>query len=98
MHFRDGRTPQGRAVRHVAGRDALDDFRGPEFVELGVQIAEFGYLDPRIIRDAARTGRYEVQNLKKVWHCLARFGAPQGAGAAGTAVGGHTPGVSTPSA
>ena len=58
------------------------NFRGPEFVELGARIAEDEHLDPRIIGDAARTGRYETQDLKKVWHCLARFGAPQGAGTA----------------
>ncbi|MFC9642357.1 DUF3626 domain-containing protein [Streptomyces mirabilis] len=71
------------------------DFRGPEFVALGARIAEDGLLDPRIIGDAARTGRHELQDLKMVWHCLARFGAPQGAG---TAAGGHTSGASTPSA
>ncbi|NGO06845.1 DUF3626 domain-containing protein [Streptomyces sp. HC44] len=56
------------------------DFRGPRYVELGARIAEDGRLDPRIIGDAARTGRYELQDLKKVWHCLARFGAPSGRG------------------
>ncbi|MEU8980807.1 DUF3626 domain-containing protein [Streptomyces sp. NPDC048309] len=71
------------------------DFRGPRFVELGARIAEDGHLDPRIIGSAAATGHHDPQDLKKVWHCLARFGAPQGAG---TAVGGHTPGVRTPSA
>jgi hypothetical protein len=71
------------------------DFRGPESVALGARIAEDGRLDPRIIGDAARTGRHELQDLKMVWHCLARFGAPQGAAAA---VGGHTPRVGTPSA
>ncbi|MGW2554407.1 DUF3626 domain-containing protein [Streptomyces sp. NPDC001635] len=60
------------------------DYRGAEYVELGERIAEFGHLDPRIIGDAARTGRYEVQDLKMVWHCLARFGAPAGAGTAET--------------
>jgi hypothetical protein len=90
------------------------DYRGPEYVELGARIAEDGHLDPRIIGDAARTGRYAVQDLKMVWHCLARFGAPEGAGTAlrapgdvtratsavqqPTASGGHTPGLSTPSA
>jgi len=49
-------------------------FRGPEFVDLGVAIARDGYLTPRMIGDAARTGNYELQNLKKVWHYLARFG------------------------
>ncbi|WP_329374157.1 DUF3626 domain-containing protein [Streptomyces sp. NBC_01483] len=71
------------------------DFRGPESVALGARIAEDGRLDPRISGDAARTGRHELQDLKMVWHCLARFGAPQGAVAA---VGGHTPRASTPSA
>ncbi|WP_189273829.1 DUF3626 domain-containing protein [Streptomyces atratus] len=52
------------------------DYRGAEFVDLGAEIAQDGMLDPRIIADAARTGRYEPQSLKMVWHCLARFGAP----------------------
>lgn len=58
------------------------DYRGAEYVELGERIAEHGHLDPRIIGDASRTGRYETQDLKRVWHCLARFGAPAGAGTA----------------
>ncbi|WP_326672072.1 DUF3626 domain-containing protein [Streptomyces sp. NBC_01257] len=52
------------------------DYRGEEFVVLGAAIAEDGFLDPRIIGDAARTGRHDLQSLKRVWHCLARFGAP----------------------
>ncbi|BFU44367.1 DUF3626 domain-containing protein [Krasilnikovia sp. MM14-A1004] len=52
-------------------------YRGPEYVELGAQIAADGPLTPRVIGDAARTGRYDPQHLKKVWHYLARFGAPQ---------------------
>ncbi|WP_035795301.1 DUF3626 domain-containing protein [Kitasatospora mediocidica] len=52
------------------------DYRGQEFVDLGAEIAEHGFLDPRIIGDAARGGRYDQQALKKVWHCLARFGSP----------------------
>ena len=51
------------------------DYRGPEFVELGTRIAVDGVLDPRIIGDAMRTGRYDAQSLKRVWHCLARFGS-----------------------
>jgi hypothetical protein len=49
-------------------------FRGPEYVELGMTVARDGYLTPRILGDAARTGRYALQDLKKVWHYLARFG------------------------
>jgi len=33
------------------------DFRGPEYVRLGIALAEDGQLDPRIIGDASRTGR-----------------------------------------
>ncbi|WP_405497670.1 DUF3626 domain-containing protein [Streptomyces sp. NBC_00096] len=49
-------------------------FRGQECVDLGAEIAVDGSLDPKVIGDAARTGRYGLQDLKKVWHCLARFG------------------------
>lgn len=113
MHFGNGRTPRERAVRHVAAHSsgpALDpalrvtlndkvpvherpvygglNFRR-QLVSAAPRLSSFHF---RLVR----TGRYGVQDLKKVWHCLARFGAPpQGAG---TAVGGHTPGVSTPSA
>ncbi|MFR9770916.1 DUF3626 domain-containing protein [Nocardia sp. SC052] len=53
------------------------NFRGARYVELGTEIAVGGRLDPRIIGDAARTGRYDPQDLKKVWHYLARFGATE---------------------
>lgn len=52
------------------------DYRGARYVDLGCEIAVDGYLDPGVIGDAARTGRYDRQDLKRVWHCLARFGAP----------------------
>jgi len=52
-------------------------YRGQEYVDLGAEIAVGGQLDPRIIGEAERTGRYDPQDLKKVWHYLARFGAPE---------------------
>lgn len=52
------------------------DYRGPRYVELGVALAIGGYLNPRLIGDAVRTGRYRRQDLKRVWHHLARFGGP----------------------
>jgi hypothetical protein len=51
-------------------------YRGPEFVNLGTEIAVDGHLDPAIIGAAARTNRYNPQSLKRVWHYLARFGPP----------------------
>jgi hypothetical protein len=53
------------------------EYRGCEFVDLGVSLARHGRLDPRIIGDASRTGRYDEQALKRVWHYVARFGAPE---------------------
>ncbi len=50
------------------------DYRGQEFVDLGSEIAVDGMLDPRIIGDAVRSGRYHPQDVKQVWHCVARFG------------------------
>jgi hypothetical protein len=58
-------------------------YRGQEYVDLGTEIAVDGVLDPLIIGEAAGTGRYDPQALKKVWHYLARFGAPLAAGRAG---------------
>ncbi|MFC7307244.1 DUF3626 domain-containing protein [Streptomyces monticola] len=51
-------------------------YRGPEYVDLGVAIAVGGRLDPRIVGAAAGTGSHDPQAVKKVWHCLARFGTP----------------------
>ncbi|MFI8370206.1 DUF3626 domain-containing protein [Streptomyces sp. NPDC085466] len=53
------------------------DFRGPAYVELGARIAVDGLLDPRIVQDASLSGAYDPQDVKKVWHHLARFGAPE---------------------
>lgn len=55
---------------------AHPEYRGAEFVALGKAIAVDGMLDPRIIGVAAATGEHDPQALKRVWHCLARFGAP----------------------
>ena len=53
------------------------DYRGPAFVALGEALARDGELTPDVVGDAARTGRYDLQDLKKVWHYIARFGAPE---------------------
>ncbi|MER6097969.1 DUF3626 domain-containing protein [Streptomyces sp. NPDC001728] len=51
-------------------------FRGRRYVELAARISVDGWLDPRIVQEAAGSGRYDPQDVKRVWHCLARFGAP----------------------
>jgi hypothetical protein len=50
-------------------------YRAPEFAALGVALARDGRLDPAMIGDAARAGRYDEQALKRVWHYVARFGS-----------------------
>lgn len=50
------------------------EYRGPEHVELGKAIAVDGMLDPGVLDAVA--GAHDPQALKRVWHCLARFGAP----------------------
>jgi hypothetical protein len=52
-------------------------YRAPAFAELGVSLARNGHLDPGLIGDASRTGRYDEQALKRVWHYLARFGGQE---------------------
>jgi Protein of unknown function (DUF3626) len=52
------------------------DYRGPEFVELARRIAPDGVLTPLVIGQAAATGEHDPQALKRVWHYVARFGAP----------------------
>lgn len=47
-------------------------YRGPEFVELGLALAEDGHLDPRVLGEARHV---DQQALKRVWHYVARFGA-----------------------
>lgn len=53
------------------------DYRGPEFVQLGEEIARDGWLDPEIIGDASRSGHHDQQSLKWVWHYVARLGSAE---------------------
>ncbi|WP_237718167.1 DUF3626 domain-containing protein [Cupriavidus sp. BIS7] len=52
------------------------EYRGKKYVDLGLKIARDGCLDPACIGKAACTGAYDPQDLKKVWHYLARYGEP----------------------
>jgi hypothetical protein len=52
-------------------------YRGPEFVKLGLSLAQDGQLTPEIIGAASRTGKYDQQALKRVWHYVARFGTDE---------------------
>jgi hypothetical protein len=50
------------------------EYRGQRYVDLGAAIAVDGWLTPKVIGDAVAVGKYADQDLKRVWHCLARFG------------------------
>jgi hypothetical protein len=52
------------------------EYRGPHVVDAGLEIAEDGWLEARIIGDAARRGIFAPQTLKQLWHCTARYGEP----------------------
>ncbi|WP_198955264.1 DUF3626 domain-containing protein [Kineosporia sp. R_H_3] len=52
------------------------DFRGPHVVVVGTRIAREGRLDARIVGEAVRDGVEDPQDLKRVWHLVARFGSP----------------------
>ncbi|MEU3019948.1 DUF3626 domain-containing protein [Nocardiopsis sp. NPDC007018] len=53
-------------------------FRGSEVVEAGERVAVRGWLTPWVVGGAARSGLFEPRVVKRLWHCLARFGAPGG--------------------
>lgn len=53
---------------------AQPGYRGADIAELAATLAGEQPLTPAVIGAAARAGRHDSQHLKKVWHCLARFG------------------------
>lgn len=69
------RWHEGR-VLHVADLHKHPDYRGVEVVEAGGRIAQDGRLDAAILAQAVADGQEDAQLMKKVWHCIARFGEP----------------------
>jgi hypothetical protein len=51
-------------------------YRSMGVVQLGSSLVRDGYLDAKLIGDAARTARYDERDLKQLWHYVARFGLP----------------------
>jgi len=47
-------------------------YRGAEYSDLAATLA--GTLEPDVLGSAARSGRHDLQSLKRVWHLLARYG------------------------
>lgn len=67
---------EGR-VLDLATLDAHADYRGPAPVAIGHDIHQEGHIDARLIGDAVRSGRYEAQPLKQLWHLTAQWGLPR---------------------
>jgi hypothetical protein len=57
----------------VATLRRYPDYRGQRYVDLAARLACDGMLDPACL---GRAGDVDPQDLKKVWHYLARFGDP----------------------
>jgi hypothetical protein len=49
-------------------------YRGPRYSSLAAEVAVDGVLTPRVLGAARRSGRHDDQDLKRVWHLLARYG------------------------
>lgn len=50
------------------------DYRGLEFSELARKVAPKGMLDAKLLGTAVNEYGFEEQDIKKIWHYLARFG------------------------
>jgi hypothetical protein len=55
---------------------AHPDYRGAHIVDVAAQVAVEEHLDPAVIGAAVAAGGHDPQDLKRVWHHLARFGRP----------------------
>ncbi|MDG3085177.1 DUF3626 domain-containing protein [Vibrio hannami] len=50
------------------------DYRGQQFIDLAEELALNGTINARILGSAVTELEYDEQDVKKVWHYLARFG------------------------
>jgi hypothetical protein len=64
---------EGRTLT-VADLAAHPHYRGHHVIDVGRRIARDGVLDAFVIGQAVLTGHEDPQDLKKVWHHVARFG------------------------
>ena len=58
----------------VSTLNAHTDYRGQQYVALAHNLAENGIITPLMIGAAVNQKLHDAQDLKKVWHYLARFG------------------------
>lgn len=56
---------------------ACVSYRGQKVANLAASLLENGTLTPRQIGLARKTGKADQKLLKRVWHCVAKFGNPR---------------------
>jgi hypothetical protein len=61
-------------MAQVSKLEKYPEYRGEKYVQLACEIAREGVITPEIIGEAVNRKLYNEQDLKKVWHYLARFG------------------------
>ena len=59
---------------HVSVVEENSEYRGARYVELAKKLAKHGVLNPLILGMAIESGDYDPQDIKKVWHFLAKYG------------------------
>ncbi|MFH0263912.1 DUF3626 domain-containing protein [Vibrio barjaei] len=50
------------------------DYRGVQFIELARELAQDGMIDAKLLGLAVTEQHFDEQDIKKIWHYLARFG------------------------
>lgn len=55
----------------------FSEYRGSDEADMAAFLSENGVLTPRQIGRARKARRADPQLLKRVWHCLAKFGSPR---------------------
>ncbi|WP_338073557.1 DUF3626 domain-containing protein [Kineococcus siccus] len=66
-------------------------YRGADVVAAAARIVPDGVLTARVVGAAVRAGAEDEQVLKRVWHCVARFGRPAVGAAPAGRCGGPSP-------
>lgn len=74
LHWHSGFEVSVETIEKHAG------YRGQEYVELARKVANGQYITPKLLGKAESNRNYEQQDIKKVWHYLARFGQAKACG------------------
>ncbi len=59
---------------HIKTVEQHPEFRGIKYVKLAKELVQNSMLNPLILGEAIKKQGYDPQDIKKVWHYLAKFG------------------------